>query len=130
MLLVWVPVGLQALYCSLAPCCSFPVGLSTAHCACQVMPCQWGKIDLDSVFGKASQSLVAHLNVEGQHRGAVAAARANAQKHAHAEEHGHSHEHKHEHNHDHGHGASSADFLQRTLRLDQADGRFAALHAA
>ena len=91
------------------------IGLSTTHCTCQVMPCQWGKIDLDSVFGKASQSLVAHLNVEGQHRGAVAAARANAEKHAHTKEHDHGHEKMHEHEHAHSHGASSADSLHHTF---------------
>ncbi len=42
----------------------------------QVVPCQQGVVPLEEVFGKGARSLVANLNIEGQHRGVVAAARA------------------------------------------------------
>jgi hypothetical protein len=42
----------------------------------QVISCEHGCVDLDQVFGKEAKGLVAHLNTEGHHRGAVAAARA------------------------------------------------------
>uniref|UniRef100_A0A1D2AFQ4 CobW C-terminal domain-containing protein n=2 Tax=Auxenochlorella protothecoides TaxID=3075 RepID=A0A1D2AFQ4_AUXPR len=87
----------------------------------QVVSCEHGKIPADMLFGKDAQALVAHLNTEGQHRGAVAAAhslRAEAAQeaeegeeeagHAHKREHhehGHEHGHDgHEHKHDHAHG--------------------------
>lgn len=64
-------------------------------------------MDLTQVFGKESRAIVAHLNVEGQHRGAVAAVRAQQAEGAgseaggsHAGEHG-GHEHVQEKGHDH-----------------------------
>lgn len=89
-----------------------------------VIPCQQGKIPLEKVFGEGSNAVVSKLNVEGQHRGAVAAARAlqdqggsedcKACAHEHAHDHSHSHDHaadghKHEgckacdHEHEHHH---------------------------
>lgn len=41
-----------------------------------MVPCQHGVVPIEDVFGKGAHSLVAGLNVEGQHRGVVAAARA------------------------------------------------------
>jgi hypothetical protein len=46
----------------------------------QVIACENARIDLDEVFGKDAQGFVAHLNTEGHHRGAVAAARSLAQE--------------------------------------------------
>uniref|UniRef100_A0A061RBY9 Cobalamin synthesis protein n=1 Tax=Tetraselmis sp. GSL018 TaxID=582737 RepID=A0A061RBY9_9CHLO len=76
---------------------------------CQVAACERGVIDIDTVVGKEGASLVAHLNTEGQHRGAIAAAKAEAKHkgedhgHDHCHEHGHDHEHCHGHAHGHGH---------------------------
>lgn len=97
----------------------------------KVFTCEQAKVDLEQVFGREAQSLVAHLNIEGQHRGAVAAATAMSahdSAHSHSEpapgvehdpenckmcEDGHSHDHSHDHNHshhDHGHAmAEGAD---------------------
>ena len=100
-------------------------------CFVQVFACEQGKVDLDQIFGREAQSLVAHLNTEGQHRGAVAAAAAMQQQdaaHSHAapgvdhdpssckqctdgshdhDHHGHDHAHEHndghKHEHDHAH---------------------------
>ena len=52
----------------------------------QVVPCQHGIVPIDDIFGKGAHSLVAGLNVEGQHRGAVAAARAQVSGYAQAVE--------------------------------------------
>mmetsp|Transcript_2 Transcript_2/g.1 ORF Transcript_2/g.1 Transcript_2/m.1 type:complete len:295 (+) Transcript_2:1029-1913(+) len=77
----------------------------------EIIPAERGKVEVDSVFGKDGHNLVAHLNTEGQHRGAVAAALAAAKQ---EEDHKHGHDHQcHDHNHgyshDHGHGDSCAD---------------------
>ncbi|KAK9905575.1 hypothetical protein WJX75_002363 [Coccomyxa subellipsoidea] len=85
----------------------------------KVISCEHGCVDLDQVFGKEAKGLVAHLNTEGHHRGAVAAARALAAdeaKHKHGESHAaedcHDHPHDHKrakedghdgHHHDHAH---------------------------
>eukprot|EP00798_Chlamydomonas_sp_ICE-L_P011382 gene11382-12082_t len=45
-----------------------------------VIPCQQGQVPIDKVFGKTTTAVISKLNVEGQHRGAVAAARALAVK--------------------------------------------------
>mmetsp|Transcript_2194 Transcript_2194/g.3610 ORF Transcript_2194/g.3610 Transcript_2194/m.3610 type:complete len:598 (+) Transcript_2194:105-1898(+) len=80
--------------------------ISSLNPLASVVPCTEGKVPLESVFGSSSQAVVAKLNVEGQHRGAVAAARnqqAEAEKQAkEAHHHGHGHEHKHAHE-DHAH---------------------------
>ncbi|GBF95172.1 hypothetical protein Rsub_07885 [Raphidocelis subcapitata] len=99
-----------------------------------VLACTHGKVDLQRVFGGAATrptGVVAHLNTEGQHRGAVAAAKQAAAAaqggdghgHPHGEadgeggaagcsaceagEHGHDHSHKGHsqegHSHDHAH---------------------------
>ncbi|WIA33984.1 hypothetical protein OEZ86_007079 [Tetradesmus obliquus] len=41
-----------------------------------VIACEQAKVPLERVFGSSVHKVVAHLNIEGQHRGAVAAARA------------------------------------------------------
>ncbi|GFR40301.1 hypothetical protein Agub_g483 [Astrephomene gubernaculifera] len=85
-----------------------------------VIPCTQGKIPIERVFGSQVRSVVAHLNIEGQHRGAVAAAKsrraqeeadAEAAKkkeeeehHHHHHHHHHDHDHKHDHHHHHEHG--------------------------
>ncbi|KAL3158075.1 hypothetical protein ABBQ32_011681 [Trebouxia sp. C0010 RCD-2024] len=46
----------------------------------KVFTCEHARLDLEQIFGREAQALVAHLNIEGQHRGAVAAATA-MQKH-------------------------------------------------
>jgi G3E family GTPase len=86
----------------------------------RIIPCERGVVDVASVFGPASVGLVAHLNVEGQHRGAVAAAgegdgcaecaatgdarAADGHAHGHGHHHHeHAHEHTHEHTHEHAH---------------------------
>lgn len=38
--------------------------------------CNQSQVDIEKVFGKNTHSVVAKLNIEGQHRGAVAAARS------------------------------------------------------
>lgn len=43
-----------------------------------VIACEHGKVPLERVFGGNVHKVVAHLNTEGQHRGAVAAARQQA----------------------------------------------------
>ena len=89
----------------------------------QVSGCEHGKVDVQKIFGPEAKGLVAHMNTEGQHRGAVAAAKAaaaakTAKKEAHGHEHHghdceqcnekhdhgeHGHELNHGHAHDHGH---------------------------
>ncbi len=75
----------------------------------QVSGCEHGKVDVQKVFGPEAKGLVAHMNTEGQHRGAVAAAKAAAAaKTAKKDSHDHKHEdHKHadhdDHDHVHGH---------------------------
>jgi len=44
-----------------------------------VIACQHGAVPVDQVCGPQARALVSSLNIEGQHRGAVAAARAEAQ---------------------------------------------------
>ncbi|KAG2438247.1 hypothetical protein HYH02_010946 [Chlamydomonas schloesseri] len=79
-----------------------------------VIPCTQGQIPIERVFGSAVHSVVAKLNIEGQHRGAVAAAKSRlaaeeAEKKGHHHHHHHDHEHgkegceAHDHDHDHGH---------------------------
>ncbi|GFH32607.1 CobW C-terminal domain-containing protein, partial [Haematococcus lacustris] len=41
-----------------------------------VIPCSQARVPLDKVFGRHGASVVAKLNIEGQHRGAVAAVRS------------------------------------------------------
>ena len=68
-------------------------------------------MDVQKVFGPEAKGLVAHMNTEGQHRGAVAAAKAaaaakTAKKESPTHSHGHheTHDHKrHDHGHDHDH---------------------------
>ena len=45
----------------------------------KVSACERGRVDLEAVFGRGATGLVAKLNVEGQHRGAVAHATALAE---------------------------------------------------
>lgn len=97
----------------------------------KVFACEQARLDLEQVFGKEAQSLVAHLNIEGQHRGAVAAATAmqhHDSAHSHADsgpgvEHdpetckvcvdGHDHHHNHDHSHhDHGHAMAEEEGSQ------------------
>ncbi|GAX79064.1 hypothetical protein CEUSTIGMA_g6504.t1 [Chlamydomonas eustigma] len=73
-----------------------------------VMSCQQGKVPIEVVFGSCASGVMSKLNVEGQHRGAVAAAKAlkakveaEEKKHHHHHEH-HEHEHHH-HHHEHSH---------------------------
>lgn len=48
----------------------------------QVEACEHGKVDVKKVFGPEARGVVAHMNSEAQHRGAVAAAKnAAANKH-------------------------------------------------
>eukprot|EP00879_Flechtneria_rotunda_P014044 GHRR01014672.1.p1 GENE.GHRR01014672.1~~GHRR01014672.1.p1 ORF type:complete len:355 (+),score=130.74 GHRR01014672.1:1365-2429(+) len=88
-----------------------------------VIACEQAKVPLERVFGSNVQKAVAHLNIEGQHRGAVAAAKAAQEseqhiascqdqvcQHAahlqHNQQHGdhhHTNEHSHQHDHSHGH---------------------------
>ena len=74
------------------------------HILSQVEGCEHGRVAVKKVFGPEAKGLVAHMNTEGQHRGAVAAAKAAAQKaHADGDKHGHGHKHEHGHEHEHGH---------------------------
>ncbi|KAF8057105.1 yciC [Scenedesmus sp. PABB004] len=95
-----------------------------------VIACEQAKVPLERVFGSSVSRVVAHLNIEGQHRGAVAAARAAAEvehvagcsepgcgheahaHHPHVDHHscsascsheGHEHHHAHHHEHHTGH---------------------------
>lgn len=68
-----------------------------------VVPCEHGKVPVDIVFGSSTQGVMAKLNVEGQHRGAVAAAKALQHKDAHVHDGHHSHTDGHHHGHDHEH---------------------------
>lgn len=45
----------------------------------QVIPCVQGRVPLEEVFGSKAHAMVSGLNIEGHHRGAVAAARSQAQ---------------------------------------------------
>ena len=71
----------------------------------KVVRCEHGMVPVVDILGPEATALVAKLNVEGQHRGAVAAARsieAEAAKAAAAAASEGEHEHHHEHAH-HGH---------------------------
>ena len=74
----------------------------------RTVACERGRVDVEDVFGPASSGLVAHLTVEGQHRGAVAAAAAAeaAAKEEEGEE-GEGDGHGHHHHHDHGHACGT-----------------------
>ena len=102
----------------------------------QVFSCEHGRLDLEQIFGREAQALVAHLNIEGQHRGAVAAATAMQEHdaaHSHDEgiEHdpkkcklctdhdGHDHGHSH---HDHAHGLAEEDGKTHSRAHEHADG--------
>lgn len=73
--------------------------------------CEHGKVEVKKFFGPEAKGQVAHMNTEGQHRGAVNAAKAAAAKAAEKHAHGHKHEHGHgEHQHgDHEHGEHCAE---------------------
>lgn len=45
----------------------------------QVISCVQGRVPLEEVFGSKAHAMVSGLNIEGHHRGAVAAARSQAQ---------------------------------------------------
>jgi hypothetical protein len=70
----------------------------------QVASCEHGKVEVKKFFGPGAKGLVAHMNTEGQHRGAVNAAKAAAAKAAEKDSaHDHTHKHEHgEHKHEHG----------------------------
>ncbi|KAL4424848.1 hypothetical protein ABPG77_011098 [Micractinium sp. CCAP 211/92] len=82
----------------------------------QVVSCAHGQVPVQKLFGSEAQGLVSKLNIEGQHRGAVAAAKSLEQAEAEAAG-GHAHKdckacasekegeghHHHHHHHDHGH---------------------------
>ncbi|KAL6762527.1 CobW/HypB/UreG, nucleotide-binding domain-containing protein [Haematococcus lacustris] len=69
-----------------------------------VIPCSQARVPLDKVFGRHGASVVAKLNIEGQHRGAVAAVRSAEQVRMGGEEAGpHDGEAKSHHHHDHHH---------------------------
>jgi G3E family GTPase len=86
----------------------------------RVVACEHGQVPVESLFGAhAGPGLVARLNTEGHHRGAVAAARAAALDEARSQDAGgeekahkhHQHDHDHhdeDHKHDHDH-ADEAD---------------------
>lgn len=79
--------------------------------AVQVVPCQQGRVDINSMFGPGSRGVIASLNIEGQHRSAVSAAakahiESHKERHAHGDDKAHAHAHGHEENggaHDHAH---------------------------
>ncbi|KAK2075863.1 hypothetical protein QBZ16_001605 [Prototheca wickerhamii] len=110
--------------------------VSSLNPLAQVVTCQHGAVPCEKLFGSEAQALVALLNTEGQHRGAVAAARTaheaalreereekerkereEKEAHKHGKEsngHGHAHDHAgHDHaghDHDaHGHKHDSHD---------------------
>lgn len=75
----------------------------------KVMVCSRGEVPVDTIFSGQigpDTALVAGLNIEGHHRGAVAAARAQERRntadgagdggHHHHHQHGHGHGHKHD----------------------------------
>ncbi|KAJ9523163.1 hypothetical protein QJQ45_024092 [Haematococcus lacustris] len=84
-----------------------------------VIPCSQARVPLDKVFGRHGASVVAKLNIEGQHRGAVAAVRSAEQEAAasaaadaapagqagphdgEAKSHHHHDHHHHDHHHHH-----------------------------
>lgn len=88
-----------------------------------VIQCQHGKIPIQQVFGGDVHSVVSKLNIEGQHRGAVAAAltreAVETKRRGKLEEHHHHHkqdqgegasggDHDHGHHHHHHHGSESS----------------------
>ncbi|GLI70159.1 hypothetical protein VaNZ11_014971 [Volvox africanus] len=114
-----------------------------------IIPCVHGKVPIERVFGRTMHSVVAKLNIEGQHRGAVAAAKNRMaqeeeekrakEKHNHEHEHGkgddceackhghghggdHKHEHKHGHKHEHKHAESEKVEDCKACAEEKADG--------
>lgn len=53
-----------------------PVSLNIVLAGAQVIACREGAVSTDQVFGRKARALVASLNIEAQHRCAVAAALA------------------------------------------------------
>lgn len=77
---------------------------STLNPVATVLPTELGKVPIEVVFGSGAHGAIAKMNIEGQHRGAVAAAKT--QQHhddrGYEEEHSHGHSHG-DHKHDDGH---------------------------
>ena len=121
----WAPAGCWPPEPCARPCLpASPHPPTRRHTRAQVTPVTQGAIPIDKVFGKEAQALISKLNIEGQHRGAVAAARtleaqeeaaagaeaageqqqqeqhAHGHTHSHGHKHGHKHAHEHEHKHD------------------------------
>lgn len=113
----------------------------TASVLLQVFSCEQARVDLEQIFGREAQALVAHLNIEGQHRGAVAAATAMQNleaAHSHdegiahdpkkcklctddGEHHDHDHDHDHSH-HDDGHAMAEEEGKHKSHAHEHADG--------
>lgn len=75
----------------------------------QVVEAVQGAIPIEQVFGSGSQAVVARLNIEGHHRGAVAAARSAAEEAVAAAAEDAAHEEHHGHGHEHGDGEAAVD---------------------
>eukprot|EP00955_Chlamydomonas_euryale_P094388 364852-Chlamydomonas_euryale.AAC.10 len=97
------------------------VSIAPANTACCVALLA-AQVSIEAVFGSGAHGVMSKLNVEGQHRGAVAAAKGakTAAAHDHARhDHGHDHDHaegsckahkaEHDHEHCHSHDHSQAD---------------------
>ena len=55
--------------------------------------CEHGRVDIDNIFGAKARGVYSTLNIEGQHRSAVAAAKAPKAAGGDKHEHGHGHSH-------------------------------------
>lgn len=99
--------------------------IATLNPLATIITAQYGQIPITKVFGRDAHAVVAKLNIEAQHRGAVAAAKAVERlEHSHDHDHecsdhacdhpdhkhGHDHKHEHEHHHhDHDHSCADKD---------------------
>eukprot|EP00877_Chromochloris_zofingiensis_P009401 jgi/Chrzof1/4714/Cz14g23240.t1 len=77
--------------------------VATLNPLATVIPCEHSKIPLERVFGSSVHKFAAQLNIEGQHRGAVAAAKTAQAAEQHSLEHQHDHDHSHHQHADHHH---------------------------
>lgn len=101
--------------------------VSSLNPLARVVKCQWGEVPVGQVLGPEVKGLVAQLNVEGQHRAAMAAAKeqhedgegegedgcaecaADGGDHDHDHHHDHKHDHHHDHDHKHNHNEKEED---------------------
>lgn len=73
--------------------------IATLNPLCTVQAARFGNVILESVLN--CPSILPKLDLEGQHRGAIAAVQAKREDHHHGHQHGHGHDHPRDQEHNH-----------------------------